>query len=199
MASPEDLKTALRRVGAYELGHAILNSGLHSLVKVNVDSLADYPGELAPFLDDIEEKAQEAKLDVFVPVPNGGVRLLAAKIWTNPRMVTPQKVGKREFVIGSQEQDVVNAANRIGIFDDAVTTGGTPAAMARTIRGINPSAELHLFGMVRRGKVLESHAEMFASQVYLLEEDIPAWREGDCPNCGSGKEDFDAALAEKVV
>lgn len=183
MASSEALRTTLCEIGAYEVGHIVLNSGLHSEVKVNVDSLAEHPDRLLPFLDNIEEVALETGVDLLCAVPSGGVRLLSVRDWTSLQVIRPHKIAKRDFCIDSRDLDRVKEARNIGIFEDAITTGGTPAALAQVVRSLNPDADLHLFGMVRRGEILASHAQLFASQVYLLEENIPTWPAEECPAC----------------
>ena len=86
-------------MGAYEIGHTVLNTSLHSELRINVDTLAGYPDELNPFLDDIESEASQLGVELLVPVPNSGVRLLGTRTWNGPKMIVPEKIARREFII----------------------------------------------------------------------------------------------------
>lgn len=195
MPRPEALEVTLRQIGAYEIGHTILNSGLHTMERVTVDMLADHPRLLAPYFDDIEEIATGMGVDLFVPVPRGALRVMDARVglW-GINVIRPQKVGQRDFRIPrKQDYKPIQEARRIGVFEDAVTTGGTSAAMADLLRGINPEADFALIGMVRRGRVLPEHAARFAAQAYLLEKEIETWTAEACPV------DHDALESNTVV
>jgi orotate phosphoribosyltransferase len=164
-------------------GHVVLSSGQHTDVKVDMEKVIHHQLALQVISGRVGDIMKSNGLHAVVPVPDGALKI--ARIARIPGIVPSSKPeGKRhEFLFDGPDKHFITALGRIAIFEDVITTGQTPAAMAEILHTINPDAQLHLIGLWRRGIVLPEHAELFTSQSYLVEKEIPSWPVEDCFDC----------------
>ena len=170
--------------GVWQEGHFVLSSGLHTNVKLDMERMLSRRNamRLRAVLHPLAMIAIEREYDDLVPVPNGALMLAKEADLPNgfPR-VLPAKIDVHEFTIPHPAAiALIRKAGRIGIFDDVVTTGRTPLAMADAVRRINPDVELDLLAIWRRGTLDAEVNQMFTRQTFLIEENIPAWLEQEC-------------------
>ena len=181
MHSPEATLDMLER-SAYRKGHVILNSGLHSDVKVEADRLLGYDKYYRPVMEDINELVDRLDVPLIVPVPNGARRLIRSRAWA---MAAPyaytRKPEKGIFTIDEFYIDIIKKLTRLAVFEDVVSTGKSPATMSHTIHKVNPDINIDLIAILRRGEVKPEHAAEFASQHYLVERSLPTWSADQCP------------------
>jgi orotate phosphoribosyltransferase len=164
-------------------GHTVLSSGQHTDVKIDMERAIHFPLALHIIGGRTGDIMKNRGIHAVVPVPDGALKI--ARFAKIPGIVPSSKPeGKRhEFLFDDPDKRFILALGRIAIFEDVITTGATPAAMAKALHTINPDAELHLVGLWRRGTVLPEHAELFTSQSYLVEKEIPSWPAEECYNC----------------
>jgi orotate phosphoribosyltransferase len=171
--------------GVEQHGHFILNSGRHTDTKWDMEVLLDYPKLLRPIMYDVAAMAYENDDELVIAAPKGA-QDLAKHGWSfgYPPLAHVNKHGPRLFTIdSSRDRQKVTDATRVTIFEDAVTTGGTPAALAAVIKTINPAIELDLVAIAIRSPLLEQHKALFRTCQFLVEVDIPSWRGENCENC----------------
>jgi orotate phosphoribosyltransferase len=178
MTTP-DYRRAILRAGVWREEHLVLNSGLHSDVKLEMDNLPSNPQSLRIVMRGMERLIRQ-RARVVVPVPRGMLKLSENLSPEKFDIVPSRKTDKREFHIAKKYHSVLQKAGSIVVAEDVVTTGGTPAAMAEAVREITPDSELHLVGIWRRGELKPEFSDHFESTAFLVEEPIPAWPPQDC-------------------
>lgn len=185
--SSDIYQEAILRTPALQKGHVRLSSGLHSDVKVNMELLSGYAQEFSVVMAGIRQALEGRELRVFAAADRGARILMRDALYApdfypigNKKV---EKVEPRQFTIDSASVRLVQTTNELAIIDDVITTGGTPAALARAIHKINPDARLHLFGIWRRSELDPEFTKLFATQEYLVEEPIRSWCAEDCKNC----------------
>lgn len=186
MHSTFDPEAVLHAPGVWnENGQVVLNSGLVTGVKIDMPALIRTPQLFYPVMGRVSELAEAIEADVIVPVANGGVEMVrAAQQPTEqygpvqlPRVVESHKIGKQVFdILRPTDREALNEADNIIIFDDVVTTGGTPYRLAERVRGLSPYAALHLVTIMRRAVLNPKFTNIFQTQHFLIEQEIPAWR-----------------------
>lgn len=182
------LRQEIIDAGVWEDGHVILASGRHSDVKLYMNRLLEISNyrRFRRVMAGMSMIIPRQDFDLMVPVPNGGLDL--AHEVEDPRKFPKQLPGSKtpdgefEFTHPAASKMLGRAAS-ILIFDDVVTTGGTPLKMAETLREINPEAELALAAIWRRDELVSRADEVFSSQFYLIEETIPSWPAENCRDC----------------
>lgn len=171
----------------WQSGHTKLNSGLHTDVKLDMEKLINHRRNFIAIMSTVADKFFTLEVDGVVAVPKGAKRLLDKTFpMPLPQVVPASRTAERQFDFDQPwAQRFLQKAGRIAIFDDVLTTGGSPLAMANTVRQVNPDIELDLVAIWRRGELVPGVAETFDSQTYLVEEMVPAWPAKDCPQCPS--------------
>lgn len=187
MSNPSDNKylEAINRTSVWEHGHTILNSGLHSYDKAHMERLAGYTTEFGVVMAGVKNVLRERGARVLVSVPNGAQDLLRPAVHRPeflPVQATKVEQQRRKFTIRYTDISVVHNAETITVVDDVLTTGGTPAAMADVLKGINPDAEIHLLAILQRGELNPEYLAKFASFTTLAVDLRPAWKPDECPN-----------------
>lgn len=172
--------------GVWQEEHSVLNSGLHTDVKLDMECLAE-PRNWGIWDNVVNEVCiigQANDIQGYMPVPDGALKI--AKIGPIlPRIFDVVKIGKREFEFPELTIERIKNFGRIAVFEDVVTTGGTPATLARKVKNINPDIEIDLIALWRRGELLKEHTKVFKKTHFLVEEMIPSWNPEDClnPDC----------------
>lgn len=165
--------------------HVVLNSGKHTDVKLDMERLLQRHNtmRLRAIMAAVCDAASTA--DVLVPVPRGAYLLTQHEFpFRFPPVIPTEKYEKRTFsVTHPAARALIRQAGRIAVFDDVVTTGGSPLAMAETLKTYNPDVALDLVAIWRRDKLVLEVATTFEHQAYLVEEDIPSWPGEECTAC----------------
>jgi orotate phosphoribosyltransferase len=195
MATDNNIREQIIDAGCWVDEHLVLNSGRHSDIKIDMEKLlAPGAGNIMRLRAVMNPIAAAMVANTFgtsgydsmVPVPNGALEL-AAEVDTPenfPPIITSRKLAKREFAFRHPAApQVLRNAGRIAVFDDVITTGGTPLAMAEAIRATGSQAELDLYAIWRRGQLVPEISQVFAHQFYLIEEEIPTWPAEACRQC----------------
>jgi len=182
--SNETLLKEFRRTGIEQSGHFVLNSELHSNQKLEFDVLLDHPRLLRKIVKNVAGIASQNSDDTVIAVPHGAERI-AANGWSYsyPQLAYAKKLSRREFGFSSLQAKNIESAQRIAIFEDVVTTGGTPAALGRAVLQINPTVELDLIAIAKRSPLLPENEELFRSAYFLAEVNIDAWPASACESC----------------
>lgn len=180
-----EVRRAVLEAGAWQDGHVVLNSRRHSDVKINMEVLLERRNtmRLRAVLHSLAVSMQSQDYDAMVPIPDGMLEIVEAVDMPGklPRVVGARKSGRREFSFGHPAaRELLKAAGRIAVVDDVLTTGGTPLAMADTLRDLGCTAELDLYAIWRRDELLPRVSEVFARQTYLVEGLIPSWPAESC-------------------
>jgi orotate phosphoribosyltransferase len=179
MSSQSSVRDALVSANIMKREHLVLNSGLHTNVKVEMERLLGYERSM--------QVVRIALQDVFhakesvVPVPRGALQIGRKVLPLSVKIIESTKLDKREFGFSDVAKSHIQQADEITVFEDVITTGGTPAAMARHLRQINPGVNLHLKGLWLRTPMLYEHGEWFDSTQFLVEEEISSWAAEECP------------------
>lgn len=170
---------------AYEEGHTVLNSGLHTNNRIVADRLLDYPQGLRL----VQQHLARAVFDiggmttwVAVPIPDGMSNILRG--WgLEDQTVYARKQGARDFAFTEEQKGRIASVQSVAVVEDVISTGGVAAAMADQLLAIKPDLQLNLVGIVLRGTVLPEHAALFQQQEFLLHKTLHAWAAQDCPSC----------------
>jgi hypothetical protein len=174
----------VKEAGVLERGHAVLNSGRHTMHKVHLDRIIDHPEALEMMLDALLESAMQLEVEAIVPVPTGARRIVEASPYPFPHdiaVIAPLKLGPRQFEFSPRAEKKLKRMGRVAIFEDVVTTGGTPAAVASDLHRLNSDMEVHLIDGWMRGKVARIYESMFVSQTHIIASPITDWAPKDCP------------------
>lgn len=179
------IREQLLEAGVWQPGHVVLNSGRHSDVKLEMDKLLERRNQmrLRVVMHGLAVRMSDRQYDAVVSIPEGAANLFEAVEMPAllPRGIRPTKVDRREFEFRHPASIVlIKRAGRLAIFDDVITTGGTPMAMAETIRHYNPEATIDLYAIWRRDQLDPRVDEVFTEQAYLVEEVVPSWPAEDC-------------------
>lgn len=169
-------------------GHVVLNSGLHTDVKYDCEKLLAHPKELHFVMSGLARLIQDSGSELIVPVPKGGLRIYST-LPSDMTVIFTEKRGQRDFRIPKQYHKGIRAAEKIVVGEDVVTTGGTPAAMAEVIQQINPDAELHLVGILRRSELEPRHQKSFRTAQFLVEKEVDSWPKEVCDHCRSTQQE----------
>jgi orotate phosphoribosyltransferase len=170
---------------AYQGGHTVLNSGLHTIDRIVADRLLDYPQGLRLVQHNLAQAVFTISgmlTWVTVPIPEGMPNILRG--WQlEGNTVYARKQGVREFGFTEEQERKIADVQAVVVTEDVVSTGGVAAAMADKLLKINPDLQLSLVGIVLRGTVLPEHAASFQQQEFLLHKPLSAWAAQDCPSC----------------
>jgi orotate phosphoribosyltransferase len=180
-----DLRQMILDAEVWQPAHTVLNSGLHTDIKLDMERLLDHRRNLIAVMTKVADIFFELEVGAVVPVPDGARRLLAKTFPMHlPQVVSPLKAAAREFTFDQPwKERHLQKIGRVAVFDDVLTTGGSPLAVAETVRHINPDLQLDLVAIWRRANLKPEVEEMFQTQSYLIEEEIPAWPAKECRTC----------------
>lgn len=170
-----------------EEGHTVLSSGRHSNARLNLEYLLG-SAVMERVNEGLTAIFRKLKIVTVVPVPEGALKLANDKLASQLTVVRSRKneQDRHNFIFSRQQEQLIKKASRLAILEDVVTTGKTPAAMARIIREeIVPEqeAEIHLVAVWRRGEVLPKYGGLFNSQRFLVEQPLPDWPAEECRIC----------------
>ncbi|HVX23750.1 MAG TPA: hypothetical protein VG992_00140 [Candidatus Saccharimonadales bacterium] len=175
---------AVKQAGVMDRGHTVLNSGRHTMIKVHLDRVVDNPTALEVVQTALRDSAKQLGAQAIIPVPKGAEKIaMAGRRWLRygRPVYSPMKLDSRSFEFPEPEQERIAKLGRVAIFEDVVTTGATPAAVARELLKINPDIEVHLIDGWLRGSIMPAFEEYFTSITHFIERPIEDWLPEDCP------------------
>lgn len=182
--SSKAIDQSFRRAGVYEQGHFVLNSGRHSDVKIFLDRIVNHPEALSKLHDGLEECLDflhNTGKTALITVPEGMTKIVKARKRLGFLALHPMKLGPRRFEVPEPDRSIIMGLEEAVIGDDVLTTGGTPAALAREIIKINPDIKLHLVSGVLRGEIAPQYGKLFVSQTHMVVKRLPDWSPEECP------------------
>jgi orotate phosphoribosyltransferase len=186
----ENFESVLKQVGAWQSGHFLLASGLHSAEYLQCQKLLQYPRYGLTFAQALIKKVLAAGItpEVVVGPALGAVHLeLLAALALDEQLKSAEPVrgifaerpeGKFEIRRGTE----LKPGQKVLVVEDVTTTGGSAAAVVALVKALG--AEPVAVGAVvdRSGGQAKFEVPFFP----LLSLDVKTYKAEECPLCKAG-------------
>jgi orotate phosphoribosyltransferase len=186
LVTDKDIGELLRTVGAWQSGHFILSSGLHSSEYIQCQKVLQYP-RYAKILAD--ELSRRLRLDVLEPDaiigPAMGAIYWAVYVATSMDSFVeePVKAAFAERTADGEDFQIrrgiqILEGDKIIVVEDVVTTGGSAKKVINLVK--NMGAEVIAVASI----IDRSEGVDFAAPFYpLLKLELETFAPSDCPLC----------------
>lgn len=176
-----DIRSLLTRTGALLDGHFRLSSGLHSSSYVQCARLLEHPRDARALGQHLAEKVRDLSANRIVAPALGGLIIgyTVADALDVPMIFTERKDGAMTLRRGFQ----INAADRVLIVEDVVTTGKSTRETVAVVEQLGGSVAGFASILNRSGRENPFDAPYRS----LLALDLETWTEDACPLCHDGR------------
>jgi len=172
--------------------HIVYTSGKHGSAYVNKDAIYPHTAAISLLCRQIAQHFSKHKIETVIAPVVGGVILSQwvahhlSDITGQPVLaVYAEKSEKEDRFIIKRGYDAAVSHKRVLVVEDVLNTGGSARKVVHEVRAIGGEV-IGVGALCNRGKVtpesLENPPELFS----LLDIDLDAWDEKNCPLCKKG-------------
>ena len=173
----------LTACGAYQKGHFLLSSGLHSGDYLQCALYLAHPRRAARAGGLLAAAISDAGLDPHIVIaPAMGGLIIGhetARALDLPFLFTERSEGTMVLRRGFG----VTSGQRVVVIEDVVTTGRSTREVIDILEGLG-AAVIGVASMINRSGIAQPFAPLPSRS--LLEVDFPTWTAEECPLCGDG-------------
>jgi orotate phosphoribosyltransferase len=170
--------------------HIVYASGLHGSAYVNKDSVFPHIWKTSQLCKKLSTEFLYDHVEAVIGPTIGGVIMSQ---WTTMHLsdimrkevlaVYAERIGD-EFVI-KRGYDELIAGKNVLVVEDVLTTGETAKKVVEAVRAVGGKV-IGLGALCNRGGVTEDQLANVPKLVSMVNINLKAWSEADCPLCASG-------------
>ena len=186
------IRTILARTGAIVTdNHFVYTSGKHGPCYINKDAIYPFTEETSKLCEKLAARFLDREVDVVV-APAVGAIILAQ--WTAHHLhyftgkevlaVYADKQENGDFVIKRGYEKLI-PFNRVLVIEDLFTTGGSARKVVEAVRALDGYVT-GVGGIANRGRVTAKDVGDVPKFFALLDIEMSAYDETDCPLCKAG-------------
>ncbi|MFS8158596.1 MAG: hypothetical protein ACMG6E_00010 [Candidatus Roizmanbacteria bacterium] len=185
------IKSAILSSGVLQKGHFVFADGNHALIKLEMDSLWDFPENLDIILSALATVEGLPKADMILGVPTGGQRLaqeIGKRFLDIPVILLERIPGmsKQDFrFVSEKDEKLALNSQSIRIYEDVVTT---LRSIAGVVKLLDPKRQdICSLAIWKRGETKKKYQKGVTDH-YLIKEYLPSFLPHLCPICGTPKD-----------